>query len=136
MRRNAQAGGRAWSLVAIAAWSFQGVRIRARRWDLERILLHVVINAARSMTSGGIVVVEMSSTHEIGRRMRRRHATATSASSEWLRHGDTSARIIPRSSASSQDDGDLSLAAVARLVQRLNGRLQLKVTRRRNTHSG
>src|SRR5215470_11336653 len=40
-------------------------RIHARRWDLERILLHVVINAARGIASGEVVV--KTSPNAIGR---------------------------------------------------------------------
>jgi hypothetical protein len=114
----------------------QSARIRARRWDLERILLHVVINAARSMTSGGIVVVEMSSTHDASGRLNASQATPRPYVSLIVNGSATatsSARIIPRSSASSQDDSDLSLAAVARLVQRLNGRLQFESDSERRT---
>jgi C4-dicarboxylate-specific signal transduction histidine kinase len=106
--------------------AFHGARIRARRWDLERILLYVVINAARGMASGGVVVIETSP--PAGVRPSVSLIVSGSATAP-----PSSARIIPRSSASRQDDSDLGLAAVARLVQRLHGVLQFESDSERRT---
>jgi len=104
----------------------QGSSVRARRWDLERILLHLVVNAARGMVLGGVVVVETSSTHGV-----RPSVSITVSGSATA--PTSSARITPRSSTSSQDDSDLGLAAVARFVQRLNGVLQFESDSERRT---
>jgi signal transduction histidine kinase len=104
----------------------EGSAVRARRWDLERILLHLVVNAARGMVLGGVVVVETSSTHGV-----RPSVNITVSGSPTA--PTSSARMIPRSSTSSQDHGDLGLAAVARFVQRLNGVLQFESDSERRT---
>jgi len=93
-------------------------RIRARRWDLERILLHVVINAARGIASGE-VVIETSSRPNAGSSVSLIVTGSGSAS-------ESTVQIKPRSSVSGHDESDLGLAAVARLVQRLNGVLQFE----------
>jgi len=100
-------------------------RIRARRWDLERILLHVVINAARGIASGE-VVIETSSRPNVG----------SSVSLIVTGSGSASASTAPlkaRSSVSGRDESDLGLAAVARLVQRMNGALQFESNSERRT---
>jgi Signal transduction histidine kinase len=104
----------------------EGSSVRARRWDLERILLHLVVNAARGMVLGGVVVVETSSAHGV-----RPSVSITVSGSATA--PTSSARIIPRSSTSSQDHSDLGLAAVARFVQRLNGVLQFESDSERRT---
>jgi signal transduction histidine kinase len=93
--------------------------VRARRWDLERILLNLVLNTARTMAAGGIVVVETASMEDVGSFVRLvvRDAGAVSR---------PSARVIPRFSVSTHDGSGLGLAAVAQLVQRLNGALQFE----------
>jgi len=93
-------------------------RVHARRWDLERILLHVVINAARGIASGEVVV--KTSPNAIGRSSVSLIVTGSGSAPA------PSARINPRSSASGEDESDLGLAAVARLVQRLHGVLQFE----------
>jgi signal transduction histidine kinase len=116
-----------------------GSRIRARRWDVERILLHLVINAARGMASGGVVAIETSSTHDASGGLTLPHADVRPSVSlivNGLATAPTSsARIIPRSSASGQHESDLGLAAVARLVQRLNGVLQFESDSERRTRT-
>jgi hypothetical protein len=93
-------------------------RIRARRWDVERILLHVVVAATRGIVSGTVVIET---------------ALGTNAGSSLCLivtgSGSTPASTTPinrRSSALGHDGSDLGLAAVARLVQRLNGVLQFE----------
>jgi hypothetical protein len=115
----------------------RGARIRARRWDVERILLHLVINAARGMASGGVVGIETSSTHDASSGLTLPHAGVQQSVSLIVSGSATappsSARIVPRSSASGQHESDLGLAAVARLVQRLNGVLQFESDSARRT---
>ena len=100
-------------------------RIRARRWDLERILLHVVINAARGIASGD-VIIETSSHANVGSSV----SLIVTGSGSALA---SSAPIKPRSSVAGHDESDLGLAAVARLVQRLNGVLHFESDSERRT---
>jgi hypothetical protein len=98
--------------------------VQARRWDLERILLHVVINAERGIVSG-VVVIATSGEHP-----------GSSISLIVTGSGSASpspARIDLRTSASDHAENDLGLAAVARLVQRLNGVLQFETDSERRT---
>jgi len=103
-----------------------GARVRARRWDLERILLNVVLNTARTMVAGGIIVVETASMQD-GRPFARLMVSDSGAVSP------PSAKVIPRFSAASQDSSGLGLAVVAQLVQRLNGVLQFESDSERRT---
>jgi len=103
----------------------RGARIRARRWDLERILLHVVVSAARGVPSRA-VVIETSATAHL-----RPYVSLIVSGSDPAE--STSARIISRSSAPDQHEHDLGLAAVARLVQRLHGVLQFESDSERRT---
>jgi signal transduction histidine kinase len=98
-------------------------RIRARRWDLERVLLHVVINAARGMASGE-VVLETSASDHVRPSVTLVVTGRGSANEPW-------ARIEPPFSAAGQND--LGLAAVARLVQRMKGVLQFESDAERRT---
>ena len=100
-------------------------RIQARRWDLERILLHVVINAARGIASGGVVIATSS-----GENRRSSVSLIVTGSGSA---SPSSARIDPRTSVSDHAEADLGLAAVARLVQRLNGVLQFESDSDRRT---
>jgi len=100
-------------------------RIQARRWDLERMLLHVVIYAARGIASGGVVIATSSGENP---------GSSVSLIVTGSRSASTSAaRLSPRSSAENLDETDLGLAAVARLVQRLNGVLQFESDSERRT---
>ncbi len=103
-----------------------GSGVRARRWDLERLLLNLVLNTTRSMAAGGIVVIETASMPDVGRSVRLTvsDSGAVSTRSAW---------VIPRFSASTRDGSDLGLAAVALLVQRLNGVLQFESDAERRT---
>ena len=106
--------------------AFHGSRVRARRWDLERILLNVVLNTARSMAAGGIVVVETASMPDAGPWVRLIVSDSGAVS-------PPSARVLPRFSAATQPGSGLGLAAVAQLVQRLNGVLQFESNSERRT---
>ena len=103
--------------------------IRARRWDVERILLHLVITAARGVELGA-VIIETSSTRESSGGLTPRRAGARPSVTIIVRGSATapapSVRVIPSASASAQHENDLGLAAVARLVQRLDGVLQFE----------
>jgi signal transduction histidine kinase len=101
-------------------------RVRARRWDLERILLNVVLNTARSMVAGGIIVVETASMQDIRPFARLIVSDSGSVS-------PPSAPVIPRFSAAPQHSSGLGLAVVAQLVQRLNGVLQFESDSERRT---
>jgi len=101
-------------------------RVRAARWDLERILLNVVLNTARSMVAGGVIVVETASAQDV-RPFVRLIVSDSGAESP------PSARVIPRFSATSQHSSGLGLAVVAQLVQRLNGVLQFESDAQRRT---
>ena len=102
-----------------------GSAVRARRWDLERILLNLVLNTARNMAGGGIVVVETRSMPDGGSSVRLVVSDSGAVS-------PPSAEVIPRFSASTQHSG-LGLAAVAQLVQQLNGVLQFESDAQRRT---
>jgi len=93
-------------------------RIRARRWDFERILLHVVIRAARGMASGE-VVLETSA-----RAQARPSVTLIVTGSSTA--PESRVRVDPRLSAARPHEADLGLAAVARLVQRTKGVLHFE----------
>jgi len=93
-------------------------RIRARRWDFERILLHVVIRAARGMASGE-VILETSA-----RAQARPSVTLIVTGSSTA--PESRVRVDPRFSAARPHEADLGLAAVARLVQRMNGVLHFE----------
>jgi signal transduction histidine kinase len=110
--------------VRLQVGAARGLRVRARRWDLERILLHVVINAARDIASGD-VIIDTSLTPQV-----RPSATLVVAGSGSAPASST--RIISRSSTG-QRESDLGIAAVARLVQRLNGVLQFESDSERRT---
>jgi signal transduction histidine kinase len=114
----------------------RGAPIRARRWDLERMLLNLVINAARGMAAGGAVVIKTSSTLDASGGLSLPHAGVRPTVSLIVSSSGTaatsSARIVSRS-ASGQHENDLGLAAVARLVQRLNGVLQFESDSDRRT---
>ncbi len=112
----------------------RATRVRARRWDLERILLHLVINAARGLAAGEVVIETSTcdafsalTVPRVGARPTVRLIVSGSASAQA-----SSARIIARS-GSGQYENDLGLAAVARLVQRLNGVLQFESDAERRT---
>ena len=100
-------------------------RIRARRWDFERILLHVVIRAARGMTSGDVVLETSARAHV--RPSVTLIVTGSSSAPE------PRARVDPRFSAARQHEADLGLAAVARLVQRMKGVLHFESDAERRT---
>ena len=106
-----------------------GAHIRARRWDVERILLHLVITAARGVTLGA-VIIETSSTRESSGGLTPRRADVRSSVTIIVRGSAAAppslARIVSGASASGQHENDLGLAAVARLVQRLDGVLQFE----------
>lgn len=102
-----------------------GSRVRARRWDLERILLNLVLNTARNMAAGGIVVVE-TARQDVGPSVRLTVSDSGAVSPR-------SARVIPRFSAWTQHGSGLGLATVAQLVQRLNGVLQFESDSERRT---
>jgi signal transduction histidine kinase len=108
----------------------RGSTARARRWDLERILLNLVLNAGRNMTDGGVVVIETSSMQQVPGGLRppniRVRPYVRLIVSDSGTASATSARIIPRFSASTQHGSDLGLATVARLVHELNGVLQFE----------
>ena len=93
-------------------------RIRARRWDFERILLHVVIRAARGMASGE-VILETSA-----RAQARPSVTLIVTGSSTA--PESRVRVDPRFSAARPHEADLGLAAVARLVQRMKGVLHFE----------
>lgn len=101
-------------------------RVRARRWDLERILLNLVLNTARNMAAGGIVVVETVSLQGVGPSVRLLVSDSGAVSPR-------SARVVTEFSASTQHDSGLGLAAVAQLVQRLNGVVQFESDSERRT---
>jgi two-component system, cell cycle sensor histidine kinase and response regulator CckA len=101
-------------------------RVRARRWDLERIVLNLVLNTARTMAAGGIVAVETASMQDGGPSVRLIVSDSGAVSPR-------SARVIPRFSASTEHGSGLGLAAVAQLVQRLNGVLQFESDSERRT---
>jgi signal transduction histidine kinase len=103
-----------------------GSRVRARRWDLERILLNLVLNTARNMAGGGIVVVETASMQDVGPSVRLIVSDSGAVSPR-------SARVIPRFSAWTEHGSGLGLATVAQLVQRLNGVLQFESDSERRT---
>jgi signal transduction histidine kinase len=103
----------------------RGARIRARRWDVERILLHLVINAVRGMAPAGVVIETLA---HAGVRPAVSLVVSGSAAAPT-----SPARISARASASGQHESDLGLAAVARLVQRLNGVLQFESDSERRT---
>jgi signal transduction histidine kinase len=103
-----------------------GSRVRARRWDLERILLNLVLNTARNMAGGGIVVVETASLQDVGPSVRLIVSDSGAVSPR-------SARVIPRFSAWTEHGSGLGLATVAQLVQRLNGVLQFESDSERRT---
>jgi len=105
--------------------AIQGSRVRAPRWDLERILLNLVLNTARNMAAGGILVVETASVRDVGPFVRLTVSDAGAVSPR-------SARVIPRFASTQQGSG-LGLAAVAQLVQRLNGMLQFESDSERRT---
>jgi signal transduction histidine kinase len=100
-------------------------RIRARRWDFERILLHVVIRAARGMASGEVVLETSLRAH--ARPSVTLIVTGSSSAPE------SRARVDPRFSAARQHEADLGLAAVARLVQRMRGVLHFESDAERRT---
>jgi signal transduction histidine kinase len=103
-----------------------GSRVRARQWDLERILLNLVLNTARSMAAGGVMVVETVSMQDGGPSVRLIVSDSGAVS-------PPSARVIPRFSASPQHSSGLGLAVVAQLVQRLKGVLQFESDAERRT---
>src|SRR5262245_58748889 len=107
----------------------EGAHIRAQRWDVERILLHLVINAARGIAFGA-VIIETSSTHESSGGLTLRRAgvrpSVTIVVSGSATAPTSPVRIISGASASGPHENDLGLAAVARLVQRLDGVLQFE----------
>ena len=100
-------------------------RIRARRWDFERILLHVVIRASRGMASGEVILETSARAH--ARSSVALIVTGSSSAPE------SRARIDPRFSAARQHEADLGLAAVARLVQRMKGVLHFESDAERRT---
>jgi signal transduction histidine kinase len=108
----------------------RGATVRARRWDLERILLNLVLNAGRNMAEGGVVVIETSSMQQVPGGLRppniRVRPYVRLIVSDAGTAAATSARITPRFSASTQHGSDLGLATVARLVHELNGVLQFE----------
>jgi signal transduction histidine kinase len=99
--------------------------IRVRRWDLERILLQVVISASRGFASGD-VVMETSSHGNVGSSV----SLIVTGSGSALA---SSTPITSRLSSSGHDERDLGLAVVARLVQRLDGVLQFESDSQRRT---
>jgi signal transduction histidine kinase len=101
------------------------VRVRARRWDFERILLHVVIRAARGMASGD-VVLETSA-----RAQARPSVTLIVTGSSTA--PESRVRVDPRFSAARPHQADIGLAAVARLVQRMKGVLHFESDAERRT---
>ena len=103
----------------------EGTRVRARQWDLERILLNLVLNTARSMAGGGIIVVETASMQDGG--------SVRLIVSDSGAVSPPSARVIPRFSALPQHSSGLGLAVVAQLAQRLNGVLQFESDSQRRT---
>ena len=104
----------------------EGTRVRARQWDLERILLNLVLNTARNMAAGGIIVVETAAMQDGGRSVRLIVSDAGAVS-------PPSAQVIPRFSGLPQHSSGLGLAVVAQLVQRLNGVLQFESDAQRRT---
>src|SRR5262245_48194611 len=104
----------------------EGTRIRARQWDLERILLNLVLNTARTMAAGGIIVGETASMQDGG-------PSVLLIVSDSGTVSEPSARVIPRFSALPQHSSGLGLAVVAQLAQRLNGVLQFESDSQRRT---
>jgi hypothetical protein len=123
-------------LLRLQLSALRGAHIRARRWDVERILLHLVITAAHGIAAGG-VIIETSSTREGSGGLTQRRAGVrpfvTLIVSGSATAPTSSARIISGSSASGQHENDLGLAAVARLVQRLDGVLHFESDSERRT---
>ena len=116
-------------LLRLQLSALGAAHIRAWRWDVERILLHLVITVARGMTLGA-VIIETSSTREASGGLTLRRAgvrpSVTLVVSGSATAPTSAARIIAGASASGQHETDLGLAAVARLVQRLDGVLQFE----------
>jgi hypothetical protein len=105
-------------------------RITATRWDLERMLLHLVLNASRQIDTPGVVLLQTSYVQQVPSGLRPSQIRAR----PYLRlvvsgSGSRSARPTRtiRSVSSSNRQGDaLRLATVARLVKQLNGVLQFE----------
>jgi signal transduction histidine kinase len=104
----------------------RGSRVRARRWDLERILLNLVMTTARNTAPGGIVIVETRSMEDVGPSVRLIVSDSGAVSPR-------AARVVPEFSPSTQHDSGLGLATVAQLVQQLNGVLEFESDSERRT---
>jgi signal transduction histidine kinase len=106
----------------------RGLRMAATRWDLERILLHLVRNASRTIATGGVVLIETLYMQQVPGGLRPPHIRARPyvrliVSNSGMPSA-AAAGAVPHLSPSHQDGGDLGLSTVWRLVTQMNGVLQ------------
>jgi nitrogen-specific signal transduction histidine kinase len=105
--------------------------VTAGRWEIERILLNLVLNACRRLQDRNEIVIQTASMKQVppgltssNIRVRSYITLTISAASATARHG---ARVIANPWNVERQGSDLTLAAVARTVQQLEGTLQLEI---------
>src|SRR5262245_33430090 len=111
--------------------------VKADRWEVERILLNLVLNASRGLPGEGVVTIQTASMKQVPPGLRSAHIRARSYLTLTVSDARDTAHRTPRVITHSWNQehlgSDLSLATVARSVQRLDGALQLEIDSERHT---
>jgi len=105
-------------------------RITATRWDLERLLLHLVLNASRHIDTPGAVLIQTSYMQQVPGGLRLPHIRARPyvrlIVSDSGTPSMTPTRTIRPVARSHRQSADLRLSTVARLVKQLDGVLHVE----------
>jgi nitrogen-specific signal transduction histidine kinase len=105
--------------------------VRADRWDIERILLNLVLNAGRGLQGENVVIIQTASMKQVPPGLKSPHIRARSyitlivSDAKATLHRGT--RVVAHLGNLERLGSDLSLAAVARSVQQLEGALQREI---------
>jgi two-component system cell cycle sensor histidine kinase/response regulator CckA len=110
--------------------------VKADRWEIERILLNLVLNASRGLPSESVVTIRTASMKQVPPGLRsphiraRSYLTLTVSDARATAHRRT--RVIAHFWNPERLGSDLSLATVARSVQQLEGALQFEIDSERH----
>jgi hypothetical protein len=105
--------------------------VRADRWDIERILLNLVLNGSRGLEDGSVVVIGTASKKQVPPGLRSPHIRVRSYITLTVNEASVpfhrGSRVVAHFRNVERLGSDLSLTTVARSVQQLEGALQVEI---------